>query len=582
MRRRFGAAYAPGATRFVVWADDDRQVELMLDGELYALRPGAGGLREVSVPGIQPGARYGYRINGDGPFPDPASRSQPDGPHGLSAVVDSSAHVWRHDTFRTPPLREAVLYEMHIGAFTAEGTYRAARERLPHLRDLGVNVLEIMPLAECPGRWNWGYDGVGLYAPYHVYGPPGDLRAFVDEAHGMELAVLLDVVYNHLGPDGAYHGLYSSRYRSSRRQTPWGDGMNFDGDGSANMRAFFIESALHWLEEYHVDGFRLDAVHAIADDSAPHFLEELTAAVHAARPGALVMAEDNRNEARLVRPRGQGYGLDAVWADDFHHHVRRRLAGDRHGYFAAYSGELDAIARTLRDGWFYCGQPTPAGGKPRGASSEGIPRERMVICLQNHDQTGNRALGERLHHQIHPEQWLAASAVLLLAPETPLLFMGQEWAAGSPFLYFTDHHGELGRAVSEGRRQEFAAFPAFSRPDANALIPDPQAGETFFRSKLNWEEVDANGHRECLSWYRELLAFRKTRTTPPQVRTRLDRVLDLQWVDGRRLLAVLDREAVSLSVGGFKCALAAGRVQYSDGRVRWEGAGAILLEPEAG
>ncbi len=513
--RCFGAILKADGVLFQVWSAAAR-IELVVDGprpSTYQLQPRPDGLSEVFVQGVRAGARYGYRIDGQGPFPDPASRFQPDGVHGLSEVIDP-AFPWTDSGFSPSSWAQAVLYELHCGAFTSEGAFAAAQQRLEQLRDLGVTAIEFMPLADSPGRRNWGYDGVSLYAPNRNYGRPEDLRAFVDHAHSLGLAVYLDVVYNHFGPDGAYHRLFHPGFYSAQVKTPWGDSLNFDEEHSANTRAFFIGNALHWLEEYHIDGFRLDATHAIQDSSPLHFLAEFAAALHhraaELQRSVQVIAEDARNLNTILQPVQQGgYGVDAVWADDFHHHVRRALAGDSAGYYADYDGQAASIARTLRNGWFYEGQHSVHHNAPRGTPSGDLDRSRFIICIQNHDQIGNRARGERLHHQIPDYSHRAASALLLLAPETPLLFMGQEWAATAPFQFFTDHNEQLGPLVSEGRRREFAHFPEFSGEAARASIPDPQAEETFLRSKLPWQERELPSHQAMLRWYTRLIQLRR-------------------------------------------------------------------------
>ena len=404
-----------------------------------------------------------------------------------------------------------MLYELHVGTFSPEGTFAGAAARLPELAALGVTGIELMPVADFPGSRNWGYDGAALFAPARCYGAPDDLRALVDAAHRLGLAVVLDVVYNHFGPDGAYAASFSPYYLTERHRTPWGAGLNFDGEHSAMVRAFFIENACHWVHEYHVDGLRLDATHAIADDSPRHFLAELSARVRdsVGRRRVLVIAEDHRNIDRMLRPeRDGGWGLDAVWADDFHHEVRRLLAGDAEGYFRDYTGRTADLAETLQRGWFFTGQHSTHLGYPRGTDPAGLALQRFVICLQNHDQIGNRALGTRLNHEIDPSAYRAASVVLLAAPETPLLFMGQEWAASTPFLYFTDHDADLGRLVTAGRREEFRHFTAFSDPAAREQIPDPQSPATFLASRLNWEEREAEPHASMLRLYGAVLALR--------------------------------------------------------------------------
>jgi maltooligosyltrehalose trehalohydrolase len=463
------------------------------------------------VPGLAAGACYRYRLDGEGPFPDPVSRFQPQGVHGPSEVVDPLAFPWSDAGWRGRPLSEAVIYELHVGTFTPEGTFAAAAEKLSYLRDLGITIVELMPVADFPGARNWGYDGVALYAPARCYGRPDDLRRLVDRAHALGLAVILDVVYNHFGPDGAYQGAFSPHYFSDRHSTPWGQAMNLDGPHGDMVRAYFIGNAVHWVREYHLDGLRLDATHALVDESPRHFLAELSSTVKAASPerSVLVIAEDHRNLAHMVRPEEEGgWGLDAVWADDLHHQVRRGLAGDRDGYFRDFTGTVRDLAETIRDGWFFKGQRSVHLDAPRGTDPAGLRPRRFVVCLQNHDQVGNRAMGERLNHQIDLAAYRAASVLLLCAPETPLLFMGQEWAATTPFLYFTDHNAELGRLVTEGRRREFKAFAAFSDPAARERIPDPQAAHTFQRSRLHWSEVDDDPHAHVHRLYRAVLALR--------------------------------------------------------------------------
>ncbi|MCA1585031.1 MAG: DUF3459 domain-containing protein, partial [Acidobacteria bacterium] len=350
------------------------------------------------------------------------------------------------------------------------------------------------------------------FAPAPAYGSPADLAAFVDRAHGVGLAVLLDVVYNHFGPAGAYAAAASGRFFSDRHASPWGRGINLDGPDARHVRRFFIDNALQWVLDYRFDGLRLDATHALHDDSDVHFLASLSDAVHEAVSDreVILVAEDHRNLRTIVEPRTRGgWGLDAVWADDFHHIVRRLVAGDDEGYFRDYRGDVDELAQTIRTGWLYEGQPSLHHGTPRGSSAAGLELARAVVCLQNHDQVGNRALGDRLHHVVDLATWRALSVLLLVVPETPLLFMGQEWAASSPFQYFTDHEPELGRLVSEGRREEFGPFRAFADPELRLAIPDPQDVATFERSKLRWDEIDRPLHAGTLALYRRLLRLRK-------------------------------------------------------------------------
>jgi len=512
-----GAIPGDNGTRFRVWAPEHESVSLVLEG-----RPGGPadvplvsdghGFFGRTVPGVSTGDRYRYTLDGQGPFPDPVSRFQPEGVHGPSEIVDPSSFAWTDHHWRGVPPERLVLYELHVGTFTPEGTFRAIIARLPWLRDLGVTAIQLMPVAAFPGARNWGYDGAALFAPARCYGAPDDLRALVDAAHQHDLAVLLDVVYNHVGPDGAYLFAFSPWYFTDRYLSPWGKSANLDGPHAHEVRAFLIENALHWIHEYHLDGLRLDATHAMRDASERPFLAELSARVHASVTGrhVAVIAEDDRNLADMVKPADAGgFGLDGVWADDFHHQVRRALAGDSDGYFMDYSGSVADIATTVRQGWFYTGQHSRYSGRPRGSHPSGIAPRRFVVCLQNHDQVGNRAFGERLHHQVDPAAVRAATALLLTLPQTPLVFMGQEWAASSPFLYFTDHHDELGRLVTAGRRREFERFAAFSDPDARERIPDPQAVSTFEASKLRWEELDQEPHAGMVRLHRALLTLRQ-------------------------------------------------------------------------
>ena len=464
------------------------------------------------MPGARAGDRYRYRVGGRGPFPDPASRFQPEGVHGPSEVVDGPAFRWSDSGWTGIALEDLVLYELHVGTFTPAGTYAGVVDRLAYLRDLGVTAVELLPLGDFPGARNWGYDGVALFAPARCYGRPDELRRLVDEAHRHGLAVLLDVVYNHFGPDGAYVGQFSPHYFSARKPTPWGAALNLDGDHARGVREFLIENALHWVHEYHLDGLRLDATHALHDEGARHLLAEMQSRLRASvRERRLVLiAEDNRNRPRLVRPEAEaGYGLDAQWSDDFHHQLRRILAGDHEGYYADYRGSVADLAKTVRDGWLYRGEYSVHRKQPWGEDPAGLSPRRFVFYVQNHDQVGNRAHGERLHHEIEPAAWRAATVLLLTAPEVPLLFMGQEWAAPSPFLFFTDHHERLGARIGEGRRKELSDFAAFAEPAAREPIPHPQDPETFRRSRLDWSRIEEPPHAATRRLYRALLRLRR-------------------------------------------------------------------------
>ena len=505
---RFSVMVAPDATV------PSRSVELVIHSGrgagVHDVGPAGGGVREAWIAGVRPGDRYSYRLDG-ALRPDPASRFQPEGVHGPSEVIDSGAYLWRDDEWRGLSLGPLVVYELHVGTFTPEGTFDAARRCLPHLRSLGVTAIELMPLADFAGARNWGYDGVALFAPARVYGRPDDLRALVDAAHAVGLGVILDVVYNHLGPEGAYLPQFNPDYITDRHATPWGGAVNLDGRGSEVVRRFVIDNAVHWIREYHLDGLRLDATHALIDESPVHLVAELGAAVRAAARWPVVLhAEDHRNLATIVQPPGEGgWGLDGVWADDYHHVVRRLMAGDSYGYYEDFQGTTEELATTIRQGWLYTGQPSRHMKCPRGTDPSRVPMRASVVCLQNHDQVGNRAGGDRLHHAIDLAAWRAATTVLLTSPMTPLLFMGQEWAAGTPFLYFTDLEPGLGRAVTEGRRKEFKSFPGFA---AQREVPDPQDEVTFRASTLRWQERRAPAHAATLALYTRLLALRRTHT----------------------------------------------------------------------
>jgi maltooligosyltrehalose trehalohydrolase len=526
---RFGAIPVDDGVRFAIWAPNALRLVLHLKHGSTVARyelpasshAGAGpdALRAMTHAGARAGDRYAYSLDGHDPLPDPASRFQPDGVHGWSEIIDPAAFEWTDSAWPGLDPRRLVIYELHVGTFTPDGTFRAAIDKLPYLRDLGITAVELMPVADFAGRRNWGYDGVALFAPSRAYGRPDDLRALADAAHRTGLGVILDVVYNHVGPDGAYLPSFSPQFLTRKHETPWGDAVNLDDEGSATVRRLLIENATHWIGEYHVDGLRLDATHALIDTSDRHFLQALADAVHASRvpPRArppLLFAEDHRNLSTLVEDRScGGWGFDGVWADDFHHVVRRMLAGDDYGYYVDYRGEAAELASTLSRGWLYTGQHSAHQQKPRGTDPARVEMRKSVICVQNHDQIGNRAFGDRLNHSADPAAWRAAIAVLLTAPMTPLLFMGQEWGASTPFLFFTDFGADLGARLIEGRRREFQAFPAFAAPERAARIPNPQADATFEMSRLNWGEVQEPPHLEVLTLHRALLRLRAERAS---------------------------------------------------------------------
>ena len=457
----------------------------------------ARGIHTVSTCRHDAGTRYRIGLDGRTTIPDPASHWQPDGVHGASAIDDARGFAWRAAPVDIEPAA-LVIYELHIGTFTPEGTFDAARRKLDYLRGLGVTAIEIMPVAEFPGLRNWGYDGAALFAPSSVYGGPDAFRRLIDDAHARGLSVILDVVYNHLGPDGAYLDAASPDFFSPGASNPWGAEVRLS---EPIVREWLVANAIHWAEDYRVDGFRLDATHALPSSDTPSFLATLVEHTRAAsgRP-LLFIAEDHRHMPEMLRAANEGgWGLDGVWADDFHHHVRVMTAGDSHGYYARYSGDAVDLARTISTGWDL--------GTARSAGAA-APDERFVYCIQNHDQIGNRAFGDRLHDAVGLPAFRAASALVLLAPETPLIFMGQEWAASTPFQYFTDHHGELGRLVTAGRGREFGGFPEFH--ERAEEIPDPQASSTFEASRLRWEEAERQPHAGIAELYRALLAARRS------------------------------------------------------------------------
>jgi len=509
-----------GTTRFRLWAPGARQVELWLEdtGRAIPVPRDAGGWAEYVTREAPAGTRYRYRIDGEMLVPDPAARFQPGDVHGASEVVDPLAHAWADASWSGLPPERLVFYELHVGTFTGAGTYAGVAARLDHLAALGVTAIELMPLADFPGRWGWGYDGVLLFAPESRYGRPEELKALVEAAHARGLAVFLDVVYNHFGPEGNYLHRYAPAFFSTRHRTLWGDGINYDEAGSEVVRAFMVHNALYWLEEYHLDGLRLDAVNAIVDDSAAHLLVNIGRAV-AEGPGrerrVHLVLENGANEARHLR-RGPGRRplYLAQWNDDVHHALHVLLTGERGGYYVDYQPPLPHLGRCLTEGFAFQGERSTYRDGARGEPSGDLPPTAFVGFLQNHDQVGNRALGERLAALASPAAVRAVSAVLLLAPALPLLFMGEEWAAPEPFLFFSDLGPDLGPRVAEGRRREFARFPEFASQGARERIPDPQSPATRDRSVLDWRRLDEPAHQQWLAFHRELLALRAGEIVP--------------------------------------------------------------------
>jgi malto-oligosyltrehalose trehalohydrolase len=503
----FGAERGPEGVRFRLWAPAARHVALALEDHsapLAMLAEGAGWYGLTAAAGT--GSRYRFIVDGRA-VPDPAARHQPDGVHGPSEVIDPRTYDWRDAGWRGRPWHEAILYELHIGAFSPAGTFAGAIERLDDLARLGVTAIEIMPVAAFAGTRNWGYDGVLPFAPAAPYGRPDDMKRFVEAAHRRGLSVLLDVVYNHFGPEGNYLGLYAPQFFTDRHKTPWGDAINFDGPESSPVRRFFVENALYWLEEFHLDGLRFDAVHAIIDESARHILAEIADEVAARftdeRPIHLVL-ENDRNEARWLTR------YTAQWNDDLHHALHVLATGDRDGYYADYPDAPEQLGRTLAEGFAYQGEASRyRKGALRGERSAHLPPTSFVAFLQNHDQVGNTPFGTRLSRRADAARLPLIIAILVLSPQVPLLFMGEEYAAPQPFPFFCDFAPDLGKKVRDGRKAEFAGFRGFS-----GELPDPCAESTFRAAKLEWADRAREPHRAWLEFYRSLLALRAAEIVP--------------------------------------------------------------------
>jgi maltooligosyltrehalose trehalohydrolase len=502
-----GASLHQDGTTFRVWAPWCRTVDLVIEGRKPApLRDRGDGIKELTVPGVAPGARYQYRLDGERYRPDPLSRWQPEGVHGPSAVVDPTAFAWTDVGFRGHAAGDLAFYELHVGTYTTAGTFEAAIPHLARVAELGITALEIMPVAEFPGSRNWGYDGVHLYAPQSTYGGPKGLRRLVDACHAHGLSVFLDVVYNHLGPEGNYLAEYGP-YFTDRYKTPWGSAVNFDGPDSAGVRRHFVENARSWVREFHIDGLRLDAVHSIFDTSPVHILTEITEAVREegralGRP-VHVVVESHDNDRRLVLPAAEGgVGVDGIWSDDFHHALHVRLTGEHGGYYVDFRAP-ETLPRALAEGFAYQGEPSEYFGRARGTASADLGGEHFVIGTQNHDQVGNRAQGDRLSTIVSFEAVKVAAALMLAAPALPLLFMGEEYGETSPFQFFTSFLDPgLVEAVRQGRTAEFAKF------GWQGNVPDPGAPATFLRSRLNHTLAAAPRHRELREYYRRWLELR--------------------------------------------------------------------------
>jgi maltooligosyltrehalose trehalohydrolase len=508
---RIGARYAAdGECRFSVWAPLREKMTLRIvfpDERIISMEKDGGGYWHAVAGGLPPGARYFYRVEDERDRPDPASCFQPEGVHGASQVVDHSAFVWGDSGWRGIPLGEMIMYELHVGTFTPRGTFESIVQRLGDLKDIGINAIEIMPVAQFPGERNWGYDGACPFAVQNSYGGPDGLKRLVNECHAAGIAVILDVVYNHLGPEGNYLWDFGP-YFTDKYRTPWGWSINYDDAYSNGVRDYFAENALQWFRDYHIDALRIDAIHGITDMSARPFLEELAERVEgfSAAQGRKVylVAESDLNDARVIRPRSAGgYGIDAQWNDDFHHCIHTLLTGEKDGYYADF-GRIGDLAKALREGFVYSGQYSEYRKRTHGNSSKDRPAEQFIVFSQNHDQVGNRMLGERLARLLSFESLKLAAGAVLLSPFIPLLFMGEEYGEDRPFLYFVSHSDrELVEAVRKGRKEEFRSF------DWKSELPDPQGMDTFTKSTLDWRKRDGGEHAVLLRFYRELIQLRR-------------------------------------------------------------------------
>ena len=511
-----GAEVQPdGGTSFRVWCPDCQEAQLRLEvtqgirAEI-PLKTDGDGYFSFHLAEANPGMRYRYVLNGHA-YPDPASRFQPEGPHGPSQIVDSSSFPWTDQKWKGVEKEGQVLYEMHIGTFTQEGTWQAATNQLPALADLGVTVLEVMPVADFPGTRGWGYDGVNLFAPTRLYGTPDDFRRFVNEAHRLGIGVILDVVYNHLGPDGNYLGFFSKNFFTSKHVCEWGDAINFDGPGSEGVREHFLSNAGYWIEEFHLDGLRLDATDQIFDDSPEHIIAAVAKRVREAAPSrqTYVIGENESQRSILVRPASQGgYELDALWNDDFHHTAIVAMTGRNEAYYSDYFGTAQELISLSKWGYLYQGQYYTWQKKNRGTPCLDVPHASFVTFIQNHDQVANSLWGKRIHTLTSAARVRAMTAFLLLGPGTPMLFQGQEFASSAPFLYFADHEPGLAEAVALGRIKFLSQFPSIASPEATAVLADPNTEETFLRCKLDFSEREK--HVEIHQLHKDLIHLRKS------------------------------------------------------------------------
>lgn len=601
MRRRhelpFGAEPVAGGVRFRLWAPRAANVSLQLEGPhrgVVAMDRQADGWFALTTDLARAGTRYRYLVDGQH-FPDPASRAQPEGVHGPSEVIDPAAHDWRDAGWGGRPWEEIVLYELHLGTFSETGDFAGAERHLDHLTRLGVSAVELMPIAEFPGSRNWGYDGAFLYAPSSRYGRPEALKALVEAAHARGLAVLLDVVYNHFGPEGNYLPAIAPDFFTERYRTPWGAALDFAGPKSRAVRDFFVHNALYWLEEYHFDGLRFDAVHAIFDETTPDIIDEIGDRVRrqvTGRPVHLVL-ENDRNEARrLTRRAGRPERFTAQWNDDLHHALHVLITGDDTGYYGDYAdAPARRLGRALAEGFAYQGEPSPfREGRPRGEPSAGLPASAFVAFLQNHDQVGNHPMGTRLAARAPEAAVHAGLAIVLLAPQIPLLFMGEEWGTCRPFAFFCDFEPGLALAVREGRRREFAHFPEFQDEAARERIPDPTAEATFAMSRLDWSEPTQSDHARWLARCRALIQLRRREIVPRLAgqppssgrhRVTGPRSLTVEWPLGDRSRLLLAANFSSQAVPAPAEAGAASLLYSSAGPEAPVGASFYLLPPAA-
>jgi maltooligosyltrehalose trehalohydrolase len=598
-RRPVGAEpCADGGTHFRVWAPHARTVDVLSEPEtVVELSPEPTGYFAGCVTTAGPGTRYRYRLDRHVTCADPASRSQPEGVHGPSEVVDPTAFAWSDADWRGVGPAGQVIYELHVGTFTRDGTWAAAAHELPELAAAGVTVIELMPVAEFPGRFGWGYDGVFPFAPTRLYGTPDDFRRFVDRAHAVGLGVILDVVYNHLGPDGDVLRRYAPEYFTDRYANEWGDALNFDGAGSAAVREFFAANAACWIDEFHLDGLRFDATQQMFDASADHVLAAIARAARAAAGPrrVLLVAENEPQDTRLLLgPDRGGYGLDALWNDDFHHSARVALTGRREAYYTDYLGRPQEIVSAVKRGFLYQGQHYLWQNRARGTSTRDRPPAAFVAYLQNHDQVANSARGERLHDLSAPGCWRALTAVLLLGPATPMLFQGQEFAASSPFLYFADHHAALADQVRRGRAKFLAQFPSIASTAVADALPDPANPLTFERCKLDLTERARHApayalHRDLLRLRREDVVFAAQGRRGVDGAVLGDHAFVLRWFgesDGDRLLLV--NLGVGLALGVMPEPLLAPPARtrwtlgWSSEHPRYGGGGAVALPATGG